>query len=109
MFREFAALLQLTKPQRVILEGVERHAGSTAGMAALDSGDLWTLAYLVGGYAATALAVGCTVTIVTASQWKGQLNKAAVAARVRMANGVEYPNDHVTDAVGIGLATANLL
>jgi hypothetical protein len=78
-------------------------------MAALDSGDLWSLAYLVGGYTATALSAGCVVTIVTASEWKGQLNKKAVAERVELCNGVKYPNDHVTDAVGIGLAVVNLL
>lgn len=108
MVREFNALLGLTKPEVMGIEVLERHGG-TAGSAAMDAGDLFVVGYLIGGYTYAAQRLDIDVVFRKRSEWGGQLSKSMVAGRVLTATGNTYPNDHITDAVGIGLAMGGIL
>ena len=48
------------------------------------------------------------ILLMTPSEWKGQLGKKVVDDRIARAIDLEYPN-HVSDAVGMGLAVMGLL
>ncbi|GAG23731.1 unnamed protein product, partial [marine sediment metagenome] len=51
---------------------------------------------------------GSDVVYFTANEWKEQLTKGAVDKRIKRAIGEVYP-EHVSDAVGMGLAVQGLL
>ena len=108
MVREFNALIGLTKPEVMVIEVLERHGGA-AGNAAMDSGDLFMVAYLIGGYIYAAQRYDVNVIFRKRSEWGGQLSKEMVADRVFGATGSRYPNDHITDSVGIGLSVGGIL
>lgn len=86
------------------IEGVGYWDGSEKSRMSASRGDLFTVAYLVGVYASTALHYTRNVRIVTAPQWKSQLSKAGTAARVKRINGLTYDSEHITDAVAMGFA-----
>lgn len=101
---EFKALLASCRPCTVIIEGVEIWEGSLVSMTSAKRGNLFKLAYLVGGYTQIANSKNIEVEIIPARRWKGQLTKDAVRSRVKRFNGQLYRTDHITDAVGIGVA-----
>lgn len=78
------------------------------GHAAAAKGDVVKLSYLVGVYAGMCHAQGVGFTLVPVREWKGQLSKKIVAARIRKRIGdqalddMEFHGD-IWDAVGIGL------
>jgi len=70
--------------------------------AATASGNIFKLAYFVGRVNELCSAYG-TFIPVDVNDWKGQMPKPAVDARIaRLLRNAEYP-DHASDAVGIGL------
>ena len=76
---------------------------SAVGAASAGRGDVIRLAQLAGLILAHARIYGSLRTyLLPPREWKGQLPKAAVAARIRRALGRAYP-DHAADAVGMGL------
>jgi hypothetical protein len=94
----------------VIIESVELWSEALVSMAAAERGDLFTLATLVGGYAAICQEYNCTFELVPAKKWKGQLTKTATQKRIdRFWHGIEIDerllkfNEHAYDAIGIGL------
>jgi hypothetical protein len=101
----------------VIIESVELWSEALVSMAAAQRGDLFTLATLVGGYAAIANEYKCSFELIPAKQWKGQLTKLATKKRVyRFWDGMDFDsqsytgfNDHAIDAIGIGLWHAGVL
>ena len=109
MWIKFDDLLEELQPSHVIIEGVEYWAGSAKSQAAANRQNLFKLAYLAGGYGWIVKTYAREFGFLTARQWKGQLSKEAVAYKVRELTGKTYPSDHVTDAVGIGLAFAGLI
>jgi hypothetical protein len=86
----------------VVIEFPRLWTGSAVSHASCESGDLFKLAYLVGGYARTGSTDDSDVTLVYPHEWKGQLSKEAVQDRLVRRLGVRYAN-HEADAVGIGL------
>ncbi len=94
----------------VVIEWPVLWAGSEKSHAAAASGKLLQLAAacgaLIQGIHLMRRAVG--IMLVTPNEWKGQLTKHAVDARIMRAIGEAYPN-RVSDAVGMGLAVMGLL
>ncbi len=94
----------------VVIEWPTLWAGSSKSHAAAASGKLLQLAAacgaLIQGIHLMRYAVG--IMLVTPNEWKGQLTKPAVNARIMRAIGETYPN-HASDAVGMGLAVMGLL
>lgn len=107
MFAEFSALCKLTKAKTVIIESVARYQSIEAD-ASLDRGDIFMLCYLVGGYVQIGSSSGAVVKLISAPEWKGQLSKQAVIERIVRRTGRTY-NNHIADAVGIGLSVMGLL
>lgn len=99
----FDVVVREQDPERVVIEGVEFWGGSLQSVTAGKTGDLFQLAYTVGGFAGICLRWGIPFEIIPARAWKGQMDKIAVHARIRMALGRDYP-EHTADAVGIGLS-----
>lgn len=67
-------------------------------------GHLTKLSELVGGYIRVFRARGVETHIFEAREWKGTMPDSAVKARVRRATGMSFANQHIYDAVGMGLA-----
>lgn len=98
-------LLDDLQPKRIIIEGVEYWETSEKSRIAARQNDLVWLAYTVGIFTSRAFEVrGAKVEIIPAPYWKGQLTKEATQARVHRIIGGAFPNEHVYDAVAMGLA-----
>lgn len=100
----FEAKIALLSPVKIILEMVEFWEGSDKSRMATVRGDTFTLALLIGAYVAKAIEYKINVELLTAREWKGQLSKEATAWRVAHINGQFYINEHITDAVAMGLS-----
>jgi hypothetical protein len=70
-------------------------------------GDLLTLSKLIGGYCNACRKVGIHYNLIPAQQWKGQMKKAATASRVYRELMFTSSNEHIIDAVGMGLSFIN--
>jgi Holliday junction resolvasome RuvABC endonuclease subunit len=91
-------------PDRLVLEWPEIWGYSARSRASAGRGDLTKLAALCGAFQLAARQNSASATLlVTPRAWKGELSKRAVDSRIRRALGERYPN-HVSDAVGMGLA-----
>jgi len=107
-------------PNSIIIEGVELWTGSSVSMTSATRGDLFSLAYLVGGYVAIACKYSIDVRFVYArgakakgnkaekETWKGQLNASALDKRIYRINGEKYP-EHIREAVGMGFHCMGIL
>jgi len=107
----FSGVLEALKPNWVIIEFQELWAGSASSMASASGGSLFKLTYLTGQFG-KAVNDRCPnmAVLIGPSGWKGQLSKKAIDLRIRRAFGkkVKFPN-HVSDAVGMGLAIQGVL
>jgi len=114
MFDKFEAYIKSKNPDMLIIEGVEMWTGSTRSMTSAARGDLFALAYLVGGYIAICYRLKIQVKLVYArggkerTTWKGQLGSEQVAARILRINGIDYP-EHIREAVGMGFSVMGIL
>lgn len=90
---------------QIIIEFPVLWAGSKLSQTAASRGDLFKLAYLCGAFADRIAELDDInhLYLVRPQDWKGQLSKAAVNARIKNFLGTSYPN-HASDAVGMGLA-----
>jgi len=86
------------------LEGVEYWSGSTRSNTSAVKGDLFMLAYQLGVYTAILREHRLRVKILPASQWKGQLSKEKFNLRMKRYFDYELPNQHLRDALGMGLS-----
>lgn len=109
LWNEFDVFLEVYKPEKVYIEAVNYWSGSLKSKVSASRGNLSKLAYLVGGYMELAQSKKITVELIPVTKWKGQLTKEATKLRVKLANGETYRNDHITDAVGIGLSIMGIL
>ncbi len=103
-YKNFRQILNDHRPKRVIIEGVQIWDNSQKSHVSAVSGDLFQLSYLCGVYMAACIEREIQAFVVPVSIWKGQLTKHATATRVNWILGETYPNEHITDAVGMGLA-----
>lgn len=92
------------KPELVVIElPAFWGTGSVVGNAAAKTGDLITLAATTGILIAAMQALELPVVCYTPQQWKGQLPKEAVAARINRRMGPIPYRNHANDALGIVL------
>lgn len=109
MWSKFAMIIRKNNPSVCYMEGVEVWTTSMRSQIASKTSALFKLTFLLGGYCRICQQEGIKFGIVYPSRWKGQMNDDAVKARVKRANGNEYKNPHITDAVGIGLSLMGVL
>ena len=84
----------------LIVEFPQLWGGSAKSYASASRGDLMKLAFMVGQLCW--IFRNRPLGIVTPGEWKGNMSKSVVNARIKRALGEVYP-DHVSDAVGMGL------
>jgi len=103
------ALLQHPDIGMVFIEDTALWQESLTSLTSGSTGDLLTLSQVIGGYAMICFSHGIRFKLIPAQQWKGQLNKGAVARRIirEMGEAWQFKNDHITDAVGMGLSMIN--
>lgn len=110
----FKKVLCKTKAQHVTLEFQVLYRDSIS-LAAGFKGDLFKLSCLTGALTAVSWeATGRTPTLLKPAEWKGQLPKDIVEARIvkhYSKQGVVWPGipNHAMDAVGMGFAVRGLL
>lgn len=109
MEEQFSAFIDVYQPKTVRIEGVEFWAGSLKSVTAAKRQNLSKLAYLVGGYANEARRRGIQVFLPPASQWKGQMSNDILERKLKRFNGVNYPSEHILNAVGIGFSAMGFL
>jgi hypothetical protein len=107
------AVLQELVPQQgaqatLAIEIPEFYSGSAVSHAASVKGDLVMLTSLSGMILRVAWDCGWNATTVTPTEWKGQMNKKVLQARIGRILHQVYRN-HEADAVGMGLHMAGLL
>lgn len=117
MFEKFEAYIYPKLPlDLVVIEGVEMWMGSTKSMTAAARGNLFALAYLVGGYTSICSKMGVTVKYVYArgdkkqnkEPWKGQMSADVLEKRIYKINKTIY-KEHIREAVGIGFHCMGIL
>lgn len=91
-----------------VMEWPEFRAGDAVGHAAAAKDSLSMLAFMCGQHCRQGLLFQCENVLVRVSEWKGQLPKEVVEARLRAAVGGEARSgdaieSHAWDAVGLGL------
>lgn len=102
LFIHFDSIMESFSPDVLIVEGVKLYQSSKSQISGLQ-GDLFQLAYLVGGYCSKAEQRSVPFKIINAVEWKGQLTKEAVEARVKRLNSkLIFKDTHAMDAVAIG-------
>lgn len=102
ILNQVSELIHSILPDELVLEYPEYWEG-TQGHSARESGSLFKLTFLCGGIVATARDIS-KVTLVTPSNWKGQLKKDKVRKRLMKVfpKIVDDDLDHnIMDAVGI--------
>jgi len=91
-----------------LIEGVQVYGTSQKSMTSTLSGDTIFLSYLVGAYANVCKKHSAFTRIVLPRQWKGNMNKDVVKARIQRVTGTVY-NEHIADAVGMMLSLRGML
>lgn len=92
----------------VFIEIPRLWTGSKTSRASASRGDLTKLSVLAGAILHAMRLTPREIVTAFPSDWKGQLPKPAVDARIQRALGRQYP-DHAADAVGMGLAIQGVL
>ena len=110
---QFGAKLQELVPKEgaratVMVELPEFYSGSAVSHAASVKGDLTILTALSGMILRVAWDCGWNAGALSPTEWKGQMNKKALKARIGRTLGTVYRN-HEADAVGMGLHLAGQL
>lgn len=102
--------------EHVFIEGAALWTGSARSMASGASGNLVKLAMVIGGLLDAAQSSGHVTAppkLLPVREWKGQLPKRVVRARVQRALGIgpRHPllREHLADAVGMGVAAKGQL
>lgn len=118
MFRKFENIVRVYNDEvdACYIEGAQLWGYNVKSMTSAKKGDLFALAYLIGGYVAICQRNGLDVNIIypTADKkreregWKGQLDAKKLAARIYRVNKKTYP-EHVREAVGIGMSVMGIL
>jgi len=101
---EFTNILKNFNPVCITIEHPEFWNDSEKSKTSVESGSLLHNAANAYSYAGICQALGYNFTLVYARQWKGQLSKEATEYRVKEILGRTFKNDHIIDAIGIGLS-----
>ena len=99
----FDGVVDVLRPKIVVIEFPELWSSSGVSLSSAAKGDLFKLTYLIGGFGRiVSKRTNRAPVLVTPTEWKGQLPKKAVDARIKRSLGKKYKN-HESDAVGMGL------
>ena len=97
----------------VTIESVALWSGSEKSVIATSTGKNFLLAYIIGSYVSICLDFmhQKTIHLITPQKWKGNMSKEICRRRLEDALGVEHvpKNEHVRDAVAMGLDNWDLL
>jgi len=99
----FRKILAAKNPRRVFIEDQWFSEFSLNSMTSVKSGAFKKLTWVVGGYIVVCSEFNIVPELIAPIRWKGNMNDAAVRARVKLITGDEFSNSHICDAVGIGL------
>jgi Holliday junction resolvasome RuvABC endonuclease subunit len=105
---EFEKLFLKYDIKEVISEYPQYFHRSSKGQASVESGDIFKLVMLTGIYSQIAYTYSASFILVFPQEWKGQLPKQVVEARINRLLGKKIerytvPGLHIHDAIGIGL------
>lgn len=96
------------KPDLVIIEGTAMYQESLKSITSASKGDLLKLNRLIGAYIHVAIENSINVKLIAPQEWKGQMSKKATMLRVKREVYLpEKLNEHIIDALGIGLSLVN--
>lgn len=98
----FIAIVNGKKPSRIVFEFPEFWE-TPKGHASAAKGDLFKLAFLIGGLSQIAWKMSACPVYVSPREWKGQLPKSLVITRVTQIIG-RVPVNHEADAIGMAIA-----
>lgn len=104
---QFQGIITRINPDICYIEDTALWQENLTSLTSGSSGDLLTLTNLIGGYCSICYFLGIRYEKISAESWKGQMNKDAVKKRVLRETGWVFPNDHMTDSVGMGLSKIN--
>jgi len=104
MGSSFRTLLRNFEPIRVTIEHPEFWNNSQKSKVAVESGSLLHNAANAYSYAAICYDNGVNFTLKYPREWKGQLDKEATEYRVKLILGKTFNNEHINDAVAMGLS-----
>jgi len=105
---EFSLYVAACPVDRVVIESQSVWAGSAKSIASVSKGNLLKLVMLTGAMMRVCDDNDKRVTLVAPTTWKGQLSKAAVHKRIKLAMQMRFP-EHVADAVGMALSAMGQL
>lgn len=106
---DFALFLDTLHPRKVIFEDVGLWGSDARSMVSAQRGDTFGLAMLIGMYMRECFLRGIPVSTLTPIQWKGNASKDIIRKRVQLRLGADLANEHIYDAVGIGLSVMGVL
>lgn len=105
LIRTFKDLLVKYSADLINIESVSFWAGSDKSSASVNSGAIFKLDRVVGGYMAVCSLRGFDYHLLPANIWKGQMNKATTKLRVQRAlPRLTIKNNHTIDAIAMGLS-----
>jgi hypothetical protein len=81
----------------------------STSIIAARKGHTFFTAYIVGAILHVLRTHSIIASTITTQEWKGNYTKERIADRVFELTGQRYSSDHLSDAVGIGLAFGGLL
>lgn len=105
LVHRFKELLEKYNPDLIYIESVSFWAGSDKSSASVNSGAIFKLDRVVGGYMAVCSLMGFEYELLPANVWKGQMNKATTKLRLQRAlPKLTIKNNHTIDAIAMGLS-----
>jgi len=109
MWSWFDGVVDVLRPDTVVMEFPELWSSSGVSQGSAAKGDLFKLTYLIGGFGRiVSKRTGSSLILISPADWKGQLPKKVIDARIKLSLGEKYKN-HESDAVGIGLCLQGAL
>jgi hypothetical protein len=103
----FEEIMYRIMPAIAYIEDTALWQENLTSLVSGSSGDLFTLTKLIGGYCHVCMNLRIKFKLITVESWKGQTSKDVVERRIIREKGWMFKNDHITDAVGIGLSMIN--
>lgn len=110
--KSFEKVLKTVKIEKCVIETPSFWPSSLVSNIAVGKSSLFLVSNIIGVYVGLCCLNDIKVKMITPVEWKGQLNKKQIQRRVEQVynlNDYFYKNEHVNDAIGIGLNELGLL
>jgi len=104
----------MERPLRlIVMEFPALWSGSGLSYASAETGDLFKLTYIIGGFGRIAQHGYVPIALVSPQEWKGNLPKTVIEQRVLKHYPDTFPENkvpnHACDSIGMGLAANRML